>query len=141
MLLATLFFSVSIFANEITVTDEELDILRRITWAEARGEDEAGMIKVVNVIFNRKNDPRWPDTIRGIVFQTNPSVQFSPIANGSFNRAVPCERVNAAVERALQGADYSMGATFFRAYAGHRGSWHERALTRLFVHGGHIFYE
>lgn len=118
-------------------TDEELDILYRIAWAEARGEDDIGLILVVNVIMNRVNASGFPDTIRGVVFTPN---QFTPITNGAFERATPDQRIKDAVHRALRGEDHSQGATFFRAVRGAEGSWHERTLNRLFTHGGHHFY-
>lgn len=119
------------------LTTEELDILYRIVWAEARGEDNRGLILVVNVIMNRVNSPAFPNDIRSVIFAPN---QFSPISNGEFDRATPDGRIRSAVHRALQGEDYSRGATFFRSVRGAEGSWHERALHRIFTHGGHHFY-
>lgn len=123
--------------DSLYVTADDRYILYRIGHAEARGEDDKGIILVINVIINRKNSPYFPNTIRGVVFQPR---QFSPIADGSFDRAVPCQRVKDAVQRALDGADYSQGATFFRATVGAEGSWHERTLDRIFTHGNHHFY-
>jgi len=119
------------------VTDAERNILYRIAWAEARGEDDKGIILVVNVIFNRMGCPSFPDTIQEVVFAPR---QFSPITNGAFARATPCERIKGLVQQAIDGADHSYGATFFRTVAGSAGSWHERALNRIFTHGAHHFY-
>jgi len=119
------------------VTAYERDILYRIAWAEARGEDDKGVILVINVIFNRMANPQFPDTIQEVVFAPR---QFSPITNGAFARAEPCERIKYLVQRALDGADYSYGATFFRMRQGSAGSWHERALDRVLTHGTHHFY-
>ena len=121
----------------LPLTDEELDILYRITWAEARGEDDKGMVLVVNVIFNRINAPQFPDCVKSVVFQPG---QFCPVRNGQFDRATPCERITHAVHRAVQGEDHSQGALFFRMVQGAAGSWHENALTSLFDHGTHRFY-
>jgi len=125
-------------APGISVTEDELDILRRIVWAEARGEDEKGMILVVNVIMNRMECPRFPNSIESVVFQPR---QFSPVRNGAFARAQPCARVDQAVEQALRGRDYAQGAVFFRMIEGAQGQWHERDLTPLFDHGTHRFYD
>jgi N-acetylmuramoyl-L-alanine amidase len=118
-------------------TSAELDKLYRIAWAEARGEDEKGIILVINVIQNRLDDPRFPDTIHGVIHQPR---QFSPVSNGQFARATPDQRIKDAVHRALQEEDHSGGALFFRTIRGAEGSWHERSLIRLFDHGGHRFY-
>ena len=119
------------------VTPEELDILHRIVWAEARGEDALGQQLVVNVIMNRVNSPGFPDTLRDVVFQPG---QFTPITNGAFERAAPDQRIRNAVQAALDGEDNSRGALFFRSRDGAEGSWHEQNLTFLFDHGGHNFY-
>ena len=120
-------------------SEAELDILYRIAWAEARGEDNKGLILVINVIMNRVNSPRFrnQNSIREVVFAPR---QFTPITNGAFDRATPNQRIKDAVHRALRGEDYSRGALFFRAVRGAEGSWHETALTALFDHGGHRFY-
>lgn len=123
--------------DDLPFTPEEMEILYRIAWAEARGEDDKGLILVINVIINRMNDPAFPNDVRGVVFAPN---QFSPITNGAFDRATPDDRIRNAVHRALQGEDYSRGATFFRSVRGAEGSWHERALNRVFTHGNHHFY-
>jgi len=120
-------------------TAEELNILYHIAWAEARGEDDIGLILVINVIMNRVASPQFRDqnTIREVVFAPG---QFSPISNGAFDRATPDQRIKDAVHRALRGEDHSQGALFFRMIQGAEGSWHERALTPLFDHGTHRFY-
>ena len=125
--------------EEVITMLRGFDILYRIAWAEARGEDEKGIVLVTNVIINRVNSPQFPNTIRDVIFQPN---QFTPVINGAFERATPDERIRNAVHRALRGEDYSpQGALFFRAVRGAEGSWHERTLTRLFDHGGHRFYK
>ena len=46
-----------------------------------------------------------------------------------------------AVQRALYGEDYSMGALFFASnYSVNAGAWHVSALTRLFEYGGHVYF-
>jgi len=119
------------------VTDAERHLLYDIGWAEAEGEGKYGIIRVINVIFNRLDCPNFPDTIHEIVFQPR---QFSPVWNGRLARATPCQYVKDAVQMALDGADYSQGATFFRTVSGAEGSWHERALNRIFTYGNHHFY-
>ncbi|MBC8157732.1 MAG: cell wall hydrolase, partial [Alphaproteobacteria bacterium] len=38
---------------------DELDIMARTVWGEARGEDEIGKIAVAHVIKNRAKHPKW----------------------------------------------------------------------------------
>lgn len=119
------------------VTARERDMLERIVWAEARGEDDIGQILVVNVIFNRIADHRFPNSIEGVIFAPG---QFTPVTNGQFARATPNDRIRANVQRALNGEDYSRGATFFRMIRGSQGSWHQNNLRHLFDHGTHRFF-
>lgn len=46
-------------------TPYDVEIAARTAWGEARGEGVEGMAMVVDVLFNRANDPknRWPKTI------------------------------------------------------------------------------
>ena len=124
----------------------DLDLLHRIVWAEARGEDDIGQILVVNVIMNRLNSGNFPDSISCVIYQRNRNssgtwvYQFSPVQNGSFHRATPCDRIIANVERALAGEDHSQGSLFFRMIDGAAGGWHERNLSRVLDHGTHRFY-
>ena len=137
-------------------TDFELEALAKMVWAEARGEDDLGQQLVVHVILNRllsnhhtsTTRNTFPDTLLEVLFQPN---QFSPIQNGAFNNATPCKRIHHNIKTALQNhakrigdtiaQDPARGATFFRAKQGAEGSWHEINLTRLFEHGGHVFYK
>jgi N-acetylmuramoyl-L-alanine amidase len=129
-------------------TDFELEALAKMVWAEARGEDGLGQQLVVHAILNRLiSGENFPDTLLGVLFQPN---QFSPVTDGSFNRATPCQRIHQNITTAIQNhaikvgntiaQDPAKGATFFRSKVGAEGSWHERNLTRLFAHGNHIFY-
>jgi len=121
------------------VTKAEFESLCRITQAEAGGEDIKGRILVVNVIINRVRSERFSqaNTIKEVIFAPN---QFEPTRNGAYKRAIPSQQTREAVQRALNGEDYSQGALFFRSTRGLQGSWHQTALSHLFTHGGHAFF-
>jgi len=124
-----------------TVYNEaDYNTLCRIVEAEASGEDIVGKIMVANVILNRVEHERFPDTIYKVVYAAG---QFSPVSNGRINKVKVSEETREAVERALGGEDYSNGALYFaaRKYAsGSNMSWFDRALTKVAVHGGHEFF-
>lgn len=52
-------------------TDDEIDMLARTIWGEARGcsPDEQGL--VVWTILQRVDDDRFPDTIEGVILEPN----------------------------------------------------------------------
>lgn len=60
----------------IQLTEEEIDLLAKILWVEARGESEAGQKAVVEVIFNRMISEDFPDTLYDVLSQKNPT-QFA----------------------------------------------------------------
>jgi len=120
-----------------TLTDFETEALCKMVWAEARGEDDQGQRLVVHVILNRMASPNFPNGLLEVLFQQN---AFSPVHNGAFDRATPCEVIRQNVEQALKESDQAQGATFFRTIAGAEGSWHQENLRQLFDYGGHRFY-
>ncbi|MCM1193627.1 MAG: cell wall hydrolase [Butyrivibrio sp.] len=125
--------------------EEELEVLQRIVEAEAGSEDEDGKLLVANVVLNRVDSDRFPETVTEVVFQQSKGVsQFSPAASGRIYSVKVSEETVAAVERALAGEDISQGALFFasRRYASSsKMRWFDEKLTFLFRHGGHEFYK
>lgn len=55
----------------ISLNDDEIDLLARIVWVEARGECREGQIAVVEVIFNRVYSGGFPNTLYGVLSQKN----------------------------------------------------------------------
>ncbi len=125
----------------INCSAEDYQTLLKIVQAEAGICDEKGKILVANVIINRVKSGRFPNTVTGVVYQKN---QFSPVSNGSINRAQVTRETIECVDRALAGEDYSQGALFFmnrsRSRQGAVG-WFDRSLTYLFSHDGHEFFK
>lgn len=125
--------------------DDELEVLQRIVEAEAGNEDEDGKLLVANVVLNRVDSDKFPETVTEVVFQQSKGVtQFSPVASGRIHTVEVSEETVAAVERALAGEDISQGALYFaaRKYASSKKMrWFDEKLTFLFRHGGHEFYK
>ncbi len=65
------------------LTEEEIDLIALVTMAEAEGEPELGKRLVIDTILNRVDDPRFPDTVHGVVYQPN---QFEAMWNGRVDR-------------------------------------------------------
>ena len=125
--------------NELTI--KEYNVLLRIVEAEAGGEDIIGIMLVANVIMNRVNSSRFPDTVTEVVYQKNHNgrAQFSPTVDGRMESVKVTLETEIAVLRALCGEDSSNGALYFRSKR-LNSAWHDRALERVLVHGNHIFY-
>lgn len=60
----------------IQLTEDEIDLLAKILWVEARGESEAGQEAVVEVIFNRMVSEDFPNDLYDVLSQKNPT-QFA----------------------------------------------------------------
>lgn len=130
--------------SKYRLEQEELEVLLRIVEAEAGCEDEEGKLLVANVVLNRLNSDKFPDSITEIVFQRENGVtQFSPVADGSYHKVTISEETVDAVGRALAGEDISRGALYFaaRKYADSDSMrWFDEKTTLLFRHGGHEFF-
>ena len=130
---------------KINLSKADIRILERLVQAEAGNQDIKGRMLVANVVINRYKSSRYPDTIKGVIFQhSGKSYQFSPAKSGSIYSVKVTKTTKEAVERVLQGEDYSKGALFFvaRKAANPKSlSWFDRKLNRLFTHGGHTFYK
>ena len=128
-----------------TLSKDELDILYRIVEAEATGEDIYGKILVANVILNRVNSKKFPNTVEKVVFQKNGNTyQFSPTKDGRFWSVKVTDETIEAVSRALEGEDYSNGALYFfarRLTSQKKASWFDNSLRKVVKYGCHEFYK
>ncbi len=123
---------------------QDYDCLLRIVEAEAGGEDEDGKLLVANVVLNRMNNEKFPDTVTEVVMQREDGVaQFSPTVDGRFQSVKVSEETYEAVQRALYGEDISQGALYFcareKADSGNM-KWFDSRLTKLFAYGNHEFF-
>ena len=123
--------------RNLNLSDFEIDMLCRMVWAEARGEDDLGQRLVAHVILNRLEHSLFPDFLVEVLTQ---SAQFSPVRDGSFNNAQPDERIRQNVLAALNKADESQGALWFNKVIMRETSWAAQNRTHIFDYGGHSFY-
>ncbi|MGL5506801.1 MAG: cell wall hydrolase, partial [Paraclostridium sp.] len=93
----------------ISITNDELFLLSKLVASEARGESYEGQIAVAAVVINRVMDPRFPNTIEGVIYQKN---AFSVVGNGQIYMD-PTDTAYKAAREALYGEDPTNGAIFF----------------------------
>lgn len=65
------------------LTDSEIDLIALVTMAEAEGESKLGKRLVIDVILNRYESSRFPNTIKGVIYTKN---QFECMWNGRIDR-------------------------------------------------------
>ena len=59
----------------IDITPEDIELLARLAWREARGEKLLGMRLVIEVVFNRVLSDKFPNSIYDVLYQPG---QFAP---------------------------------------------------------------
>lgn len=136
--------NVLIEKEAIIYTEEDFMSLVKIVEAEATGEDIIGKIMVANVVLNRVESSEFPDTIHDVIYERyKGKSQFSPVDDGRMESVPLTDSSYEAVERALNGENYSNGATFFVAKAlatESAGNWFDEHLNKVAEHGVHEFY-
>ena len=118
-------------AQTAAISAEELKLRANIIYCEAGSESYVGKVAVGNVIMNRVKSASQPNTITEVVYAKG---QFSPVRNGSLQRALSSDKADAACYQAaieaLAGAQPVGGKLFFRRNNGRSGQ----------VIGHHVFY-
>lgn len=118
-------------AQTAAISTEELKLLANIIYCEAGSESYVGKVAVGNVIMNRVKSASQPNTITEVVYAKG---QFSPVRNGSLQRALSSDKADAtcyqAAIEALAGAQPVGDKLFFRRNNGCSGQ----------VIGHHVFY-
>ncbi|MFR8790350.1 cell wall hydrolase [Gallintestinimicrobium sp.] len=118
-------------AQTAAISTEELKLLANIIYCEAGSESYVGKVAVGNVIMNRVKSASQPNTITEVVYAKG---QFSPVRNGSLQRALSSDKADAtcyqAAIEALAGAQPVGDKLFFRRNNGRSGQ----------VIGHHVFY-
>jgi len=128
------------FTVDPIFAQQEIDVLAKITRAEAEGESEVGKIAVAATILNRVKSPRYPETISGVVYQRiSGRYQYSPVADGRIKLAPRVQDYQAAY-RALAGEDPSNGATGFYNPTKTRDKW-VRSHPITAIIDGHTFFK
>lgn len=126
-------------SSRFNLSQSDIDLLARLVRAEAEGEPYTGQVAVAATILNRLKDPRYPNTIPGIIYQIdNGCYQYSPVLDGRINLP-PTASSYKAVEAALSGWDPSNGANGFYNPAGTSSRWVRSHPVTARI-GNHVFF-
>ena len=111
----------------------DLELLTAMIYCEAGAESYKTQLAVASVIMNRVRSKKFPNTIRGVLFQKS---QFGPASSGSLARRLRSGKVSKsclkAAKAAMAGEDSTNGCLFFRDNDGSRKG--------KFVLDGMVFY-
>jgi spore germination cell wall hydrolase CwlJ-like protein len=128
----------------IELSDADFNCLVEAIYFEAGAEDPIGQRAVAHVILHRVKSPRFPETVCGVVHDSNSrGCQFSYWCDGRSDAMSSDERwakSKQAADEVLSGnyPDVTKGALFYHAYFV-KPRW-SRKMTRTATVGGHIFY-
>ena len=90
-------------------TSSDLNLLARVVYGEARGEEYVGQVAVAAVVLNRVKSSSFPNTIAGVVYQAG---AFDCVADGQINLS-PDSTAMKAAQDALNGWDPTYGCLFY----------------------------
>ena len=88
---------------------QDVYLLAKAVYGEARGEPYRGQVAVAAVILNRVKSSEFPNSIHGVIYQKG---AFSIVADGQINLAPNAEALSAAQD-ALNGVDPTGGCLFY----------------------------
>lgn len=121
--------------NSSSLSEAEINQLAKMIYAEARGESYTGQVAVGAVIMNRIESDLFPDTLEGVLYQTN---QFTAITDGQFDAATPDSTALAAAYDAAKGTDPTNGSLYYWNPAKTSNAY-LNAKTILATIGSHVF--
>ena len=123
--------------QQFSITDEEIEMLKYIVEQETRGGSYRHKCIITNVILNRVEDSRFPNTVREVLLQKN---QFSSVWNYYQKRVEPDEKTERAVNDVLNGRvkDESNGSLFFHSMKS--DGWFS-SLSFVMEMEGHRFFK
>jgi N-acetylmuramoyl-L-alanine amidase len=97
----------------------EANTLAQAVHGEARGEPYIGQVAVAAVILNRVDNPKFPNTIAGVIYQPG---AFTAVADGQMYLS-PNDSARKAANDALNGWDPSGGAIYYFNPATSTSKW------------------
>ena len=90
-------------------SSSDLNLLSRLVYGEARGEQYIGQVAVAAVVLNRVSSSNFPNTVAGVIYQSG---AFDAVSDGQIN-LTPNQTAKSAAQDALNGWDPSNGALYY----------------------------
>jgi N-acetylmuramoyl-L-alanine amidase len=120
--------------KKYSLNRDELDVMAKIIYSEARGESYTGQVAVGAVVMNRIQSQQFPDTIYDVVFQPG---AFTAIDDGQY-WLTPNRTAYMAAQDAVRGWDPTGGSLYYfnPDTASSRWIW---SLPQNMKIGRHIF--
>ncbi|MDD4315599.1 MAG: spore cortex-lytic enzyme [Clostridia bacterium] len=121
-------------AASSTSYSNDIHLLARCIYAEARGEPYVGQVAIAAVVLNRVKSPSFPNTISGVIYQP---LAFTAVADGQINLSPDNTAIRAAND-AMNGWDPTYGCLFYYNPATATNAWIRQKAIHLTI-GRHVF--
>ena len=92
-----------------STNSNDVNLLSRLIYGEARGEPYTGQVAVGAVVLNRVKSSSFPNTIAGVIYQSG---AFDVVSDGQIN-LTPNSTAKKAAQDALNGWDPTYGAIYY----------------------------
>lgn len=113
---------------------QDVYMLARLVYGEARGESYTGQVAVAAVVLNRVSHSSFPNTIASVIYQKG---AFTVVSDGQINLS-PDQTALSAARDAMNGWDPSGGAIFYYNPRTAQSSW-IRTRPVIVTIGNHVF--
>lgn len=115
-------------------SSNDLYLLAKCVYAEARGEPYTGQVAVAAVILNRVENASFPNTISGVIYQKG---AFTAVTDGQINLS-PNSTAYKAAQDALNGWDPTYGCIYYYNPSTATSSWIWSRQVVVTI-GNHVF--
>lgn len=122
-----------------TYSEEDLYWLSRIISAESKGEPFKGKLAVGTVVLNRVASSDFPNTVKGVIFDSRWGGQFEPVSNGTVYDEPTADSV-AAAKLCLEGVRQAGNSLYFLAPNLTNNHWIMENRDYVTTIGNHWFY-
>lgn len=115
-------------------SSNDLNLLSKAVYSEARGEPYTGQVAVAAVVLNRVSSSSFPNTIAGVVYQAG---AFDAVSDGQIN-LTPDSTARKAAQDAMNGWDPTYGCIYYfnPSTATSKWIWSRKQVVTI---GKHIF--
>ena len=84
-------------SSQSSSNSSDLNLLSRLVYGEARGEEYIGQVAVAAVVLNRVDSPNFPNTVAGVIYESG---AFDVVSDGQINLS-PDKTAKSAAQDAL----------------------------------------
>jgi spore germination cell wall hydrolase CwlJ-like protein len=124
------------YGSKTTINAADMRLFVCLVFCESGSEPYQGKLAVANVVLNRYHSSRFPNTIKGVIYQSG---QFSPTWNGQLNKKLATYDAGGftaknhlesiqAVKDALDGKNCIGDRLFFNGYNYEKNRGHQNAI-------------